>query len=407
MRLLFFTTFLLFRAVVVISQNAINLNDVTTEISFPYEISNDFILLDVKFNNVLPLKFLFDTGSEHCILFKREYSDLLGLTYQKRIPLLGSDLSQEVFGYIVRGVALNIQNTCLAQTDMLILEEDYLRLDELTGIKIDGMIGANIFRQFILYINNREQRITFIRPDKFKPPKKYMEFSIDVSKHKPYIQAYTRLAGQSEKILIRLLMDTGAALPLLIYTNTHDDLTLPPETITGNLGMGLGGFLEGYIGRLDLFEFGEYSYSNLITSFQEIPQDSIMGSDSWRNGILGNSILSRFNFYIDYFHEKLYIQPNRKYKKKFKFDRSGLLIVATGPNLHNFIVQKVLEDSPASEAGFEKGDVLTTLQRLPVNLFSLQRIISVLSAKEGKTIRITINRNGTKMKMKFELSDLI
>ncbi|MDH3651182.1 MAG: aspartyl protease family protein, partial [Saprospiraceae bacterium] len=139
-----------------LAQQQVSLREIDQEVSFSFEATNDFLLLNVRFNNVLPLKFIFDTGSEHTILFKKDFSDLLGIEYQKRIPLLGSDLSQQIYGYIARGIYLNLDNSCVARSDILVLEEDYLGLDEFTGINIDGIIGANVFRHFVVHINNKQ-----------------------------------------------------------------------------------------------------------------------------------------------------------------------------------------------------------------------------------------------------------
>ncbi len=381
------------------------LRKLTHSVQFPYESTGDFLLLDVRFKNVLPLKFIFDTGSEHTILFKKEYADLLGIRYEKRIPLMGSDLSQEIYGYIARGIPLNIEGNAIATSDILVLEEDYLGLEEFTGINIDGIIGANIFRHYVLFINSKKGRIHLINPEKFKIPKSYIKIPIQVYKNKPYIKADARI-GQNH-VALKLLMDTGAGLPLLLYANSHPDLALPEKTITGSLGTGLGGNLMGYIGRTDLFTFDEFEYASLITSFQMIELDSITHMNLQRNGIMGNSLLSRFNYYIDYYHELLYIKPLRRFKRKFSFDKSGLIVAATGRDLKDFIIQQILPNSPAEEAGLMVGDVIKKLQGVPTNFYSLTGINSTLSSREGKRIRLTIAREKQRKKVKFRLKTLI
>ena len=373
--------------------------------SFPYESTGDFLLLDVKFKNVLPLKFIFDTGSEHSILFKKEYADLLGISYEKRIPLMGADLSQEIYGYIARNIPLNIEGSVIATSDLLVLEEDYLGLEEFTGINIDGIIGANIFRHYVLFINSKKGRIHLINPETFKPPKNYVKVPIKIFKNKPYLEANARLG--KNQIALRLLMDTGAGLPLLLYTNSHPDLALPDKTITGSLGTGLGGNLMGYIGRTDLFSFDQFEYTNLITSFQMIENDSIQLLDLDRNGIIGNSLLTRFNYYIDYYRETLYIKPLRRFKRKFNFDKSGLIIAATGRDLNDFIIQQVLPNSPAEEAGLMVGDVIKKIQGIPSSFYSLPAFNSTLSSRENKRIRLVIAREDQRKKIKFKLRTLI
>ena len=378
---------------------------ISNRVDFSFEVTNEMMLLDVRFQNVLPLKFIFDTGSEHSILFKKEYSDLLGLEYQKRIPLVGSDLSQEIYAYICRGVKLNIENALVANTDMLVLENDYLGLDEYTGTNIDGIIGANIFRRVVVHIDNKHNKIEFIIPEKFKPPKRYTAIPIDIYKNKPFINVSTVI--DKELMTLRLLMDTGAALPVLLYTNTHENLKLPPETITGNIGMGLGGLLEGYVGRLENLSFGEFEFANLISSFQELDLDSLPVLNLNRNGLLGNALLSRFNFYIDYINEILYIKPNKRYSKKFRFDKSGILVAATGPFLKSFVIQRIMPGTPGEEAGLRQGDVIKKVKGIPVQFLSLASITSIFSKRSGQRIRVTVTRQGERIKTTIKLRDLI
>ena len=62
----------------------------------PFEYKHHFIVLQVRFQGILPLQFIYDTGSEYSILFKKEYTDILGMSYQKRIPILGADQGAEL-----------------------------------------------------------------------------------------------------------------------------------------------------------------------------------------------------------------------------------------------------------------------------------------------------------------------
>lgn len=58
------------------------------EIVVPFTYANGFILVDVIFQRLLPLKFIVDTGAENSILLKKEYTDLLKTPYHKKIKLL-------------------------------------------------------------------------------------------------------------------------------------------------------------------------------------------------------------------------------------------------------------------------------------------------------------------------------
>lgn len=370
-----------------------------------FESTNHFIIMEVKFGNVLPLKFIFDTGSEHTLLFKKEYADLLGIQYDRKIPLMGSDMSQEIYGYIARGVSLIISESYMITTDVLVLEEDYLKLEESTGVKIDGIIGANVFKFFVLAVNNRKNKIRLDEAHRFKVPRKHKEIPVEIFRNKPYIDGQMTMGKDSMQV--KLLLDTGAGLPVLIYTNTADQLHLPEKTIRGTLGSGLGGHLEGYIGRVQHFGFGDYTFENILSSFQEVEADSITRQGLVRNGLVGNSVLSRFNYVIDYPHQRLYMRSRGRLKRKFKYDKSGIQLAAAGHQLRDFIITKVQPDSPAAAADIKRGDVIKKIEGIPTSFFTLTGINNILSSRTGRIVKLHIDRDGTRIKKKIKLSKII
>src|SRR5690606_36868298 len=79
----------------------------------------NFIILDIKLENTLPTKFIFDTGSEYTIIIKKELAYLLDMDYFQSISLYGSDLSQKVYASISRHADLNIEGELLVRSNVL------------------------------------------------------------------------------------------------------------------------------------------------------------------------------------------------------------------------------------------------------------------------------------------------
>jgi hypothetical protein len=278
----------------------------------------------------------------------------------------------------------------------------------LTGVKVDGIIGANIFSQFVLGINYKKKTITLHNPSNFKPPiEKYSSVPIEVQRNKPYLTVKTKINHGEQEIDLKLLLDTGASLSLLLYTDTHESISFPPTVIKGNIGMGLGGILEGYLGRIQEMEMAGHKLNNVITNFQEITEfldTSILNN---RNGIIGNLVLDRFNVIIDYSNQQLYLKPNKKFKKAFEYDKSGLTLIATGKDLRTIVVNNVIPNSPAGDVGIKKGDIVRKVNWIPSGYLTMKDLIRILQKKEGKKIKIIIKRNGARMKFEFKLKELI
>jgi len=173
--------------------------------------------------------------------------------------------------------------------------------------------------------------------------------------------------------------------------------------------MGLGGKLEGFVGRTAQIDIGDFELANVITNFQDVsPQFEIDSTFlNERHGIIGTKILDRFSIIIDYIREDIYMRPNRRFKKQFKYDRSGLSVAASGEGLTDFVVINVVPGSPADEAGIQVGDEIKRLNGTPSVLLSMENVIHRLQRKVGKRTKVVLKRDGETMRMTFYLRELI
>ncbi len=377
------------------------------KVEIPFEYENNFIIVKIVFNDVFPLRFIFDTGAEHTILTRREITDLLQIDYKRRFPLLGSDLKTELYAYLAHGIRIKMSDLYVTNQAILVLEEDYLRFEEFAGINVQGILGADLLRRFVVKIDYRIRKITLYDPAHYRAPKDdYVEMPVEIKRHKPYLIAHTRL-GSGDSTEVKLLMDSGANLALMLHTNTNTKLSLPAHVVRSSIGMGLGGTIDGFMGRIPRLEIAGFSFESVTTNFQELAPDIDSAYLNNRNGILGNQILSRFTVIIDYVRSKLYLQPNRAFKNKFQYDKSGMLLAVSGPNLGSFVVLNIVPGSPAEEAGLRVGDEIKTLNGLPAALFTLEGIANKLQGRTGKKIHLNIRRESEKLKVAFKLRDLI
>jgi len=378
------------------------------QVVLPFRYENHFILVDLIINDRLPLTFIFDTGAENTVITKREVVDLLGLPFDREYRIIGSDMRTELIAYLVRDVKFKLStNLQLRRQQVLVLAEDYFRFDEYTGRPIHGILGANAFRHFVVKIDYRRRLITLTNPQKFKaPPSDYTEAPIEIIKNKPYLLSNVQLPNGTE-LRGKFLVDTGASLALLLNLQTHPNLSIPVEARPGNIGQGLGGFLEGYIGEIDTLSIANAIIERVPVSYQELLPEMDTSYLNGRNGIIGNQILERFHVIIDYIRGNFYFKPNRDFEEAFQRDRSGLSVIATGPLLGDFIVQYVWPNSPASEHGILPGDEIKKVNWLPAGLLSLNDLNRILSKKPGKRIKLKIIRGEEKLKKVFYLRELV
>jgi predicted aspartyl protease len=376
------------------------------KIEIPFSEVNGLLMIQLKMNGV-PLTFIYDTGAENNIMFKREIALVIGLESSRRIKIVGADLSNTIYGNIVHNVHFELKRGVERVESIIVLEENVYKIQESTGYQIDGLLGGNFFRNTIVKIDYRRNKLEISHPINHKYNlSSYLPLDCIFSEQKPYIKARVS-TFDDQQLDVLLLMDTGSSIPFILHTNVDSSLHAPDNVIMGNLGVGLSGTLIGMIGITKKLKFAGIEFRDILTNFQELDDMILIQKDVIRHGILGNDILKRFTVIIDYFHRKTYVKPGPKYNKAFKYDKSGLVIIASGADFNEYHIQAVIPHSPADRAGLKKGDQILTLQRVSVSFRSLHNIQNVFKRKAGKKIRLRVKRDGKPMIFYFELEDML
>ncbi len=377
------------------------------KVTIPFEFHNNFIIVNLIFDDVFPLKFIFDTGSENTILVKKEFTDILNISYDRKFKVLGADFEQELVAYLVRNINMDLPNLPGQGLDLLVLKDDYFKFEEYTGLKIHGILGMDLFKTFTIQIDYKKQNLILHRVEKFVvPSKKFKLLPVQIHRNKPYLMATVEIK-QDTVAKVKLLLDTGASLSLLLHNNSSKELTMPEKMIPGKIGNGLGGFIQGFVGRINRLSFDEFYFNSVITNFQEVNENVQYRVNFGRNGILGNEILSRFNVIFDIARSKVYLKPIKKYNKYFKYDRSGITLIASGKKLNKFRIKELIQYSPAAEAGLQIGDLVTSVNSIPLGKDDLRRVTKKFQKRSGKRIKMVVLRKGKRMVFRFRLRDLI
>lgn len=375
----------------------------------PFEYINNFIIVNITFNGSLPLKFIYDTGAEHTILTKHEISDLLQVRYDREFRVKGSDLKTDLIAYLARNIKLQVQGKDIvaASEDLLVLQEDYFRFEEYAGVAVHGILAGRVFSRYLVKINYQQKTITISERNTLNLSQDgFVALPVEIFRNKIYVNTRAQLRSDSSAA-VKLLLDTGAGMPLMLFTHTHPLIQPSPHAIPTNIGMGLGGYLDGYVGRTIGLDIGQFGQSNILTYFQSVDTSQDLTYLNGRNGLIGNTILNRFLVVIDYQGATLWLKPRKHFQDEFVYDRSGLNLIASGPNLNYFSVLNVLPDSPAAEAGIHAGDRIVRIGWLSASLRSLAELQSLLQQKPGKKVLVVIKRDGKVMKKRVVLRDLI
>ena len=101
--------------------------------------------------------------------------------------------------------------------DLYVVFDRTINFTPRLGVLVHGIIGYDVFRDYVVEINYNSKYIRLHKPDKFKPKtsKKWTVFPIDIHGKKPYIQAKVDIS-ESEKP-VKLLIDTGSSDALWLF----------------------------------------------------------------------------------------------------------------------------------------------------------------------------------------------
>ena len=233
-----------------------------------------------------------------------------------------------------------------------------------------------------------------------RPHRAWASLPLSLDQGKAYVEAgigqlpAAAEAAPAAPLPLRLVLDTGAGHALSLETNADRRLHLPATHLRADLGRGLSGLITGYLGRVGTVQLGRYQLRQVLTSFPDSGQvhQRLRLQDAARQGNLGYELLKRFNFVIDYPHQRLLLRPNAQYRQPFEHDMSGLELLAAGPRLRYCLVLSVAAGSPAEAAGIVPDEEVVIINMLPVALLSLSEIARLLRAQDGQRLLLVLRR---------------
>ena len=94
-------------------------------------------------------------------------------------------------------------------------------------------------------------------------------------------------------------------------------------------------------------------------------------------------------------------------RERFEHNMSGLELRARGEQYRHYFVDKVVDCSPAEQAGLQAGDELVLVNSNLTRSLSMADVYQVLQGKEGKRITLLVRRNDQFVHIYFALKRFI
>lgn len=377
----------------VIPQDTAYFTDKSKKIKIPFKLVHNLIVIPVRINDSRPLNFILDSGVNSTLITQLHYTDSLSLNNSRKITVQGLGEGYNLEALVSDGNSMYMHNIKGENQEVYVLLEDIFNLSTRMGMPVHGIIGYDIFKNFIVKINYSTQVITLYRPDtKLRISKKAEVHELHIEDCKAYVFAHLKQYN-GESLKVKLVVDTGASHSLSLYLPTNEKLKLPPKVMEAYLGRGLSGDINGKIGRLNGMSLGRYEFADLPASYPNEEAIRVALNIANRNGNLGSDILKRFTVIFDYPHNRLVLLPNRKFKQPFSYNISGFEVSTPMPGLNVYVVSNVSKNSAAQEVGIKPGDQLMSINGQDCHEMDLNTILNLLEGKPGRQLRLTFKRN--------------
>jgi membrane-associated protease RseP (regulator of RpoE activity) len=365
----------------------------------PFELVNNHICIPVKVNGSEALRMILDTGmpADGAFLFGGPRIDELGLQYVGEAMVSGVGGDPE-YADVAMGVTLDLPDLKLMNQMVIVMPYDSTRNE---FFQEDGAIGYALFSRFVVEIDYAKKVVKLTEPEKYTYKGSGQELSISFINNFPLLECSVEMES-GKKVPVELTVDTGASHSISLNVGSHEAIKLPKKAIEFELGRGVGGVIEGHVGRIKSLHLGKYSLDNIVTSFYSGLLQGPM--DIGENGSLGSTLLHRFIVTFDYPKKRMILEPNKCFDDPFEFNMAGMAFTKTGKG--QFRIERVVPDSPASESGLKVGDLITLINGQPAQQLKIDDFYLLLK-NEGKEVSLEISRNGKKLEVKMKLRRLI
>jgi hypothetical protein len=362
------------------------------QVTLPFTLHRNLIIIPVQLNGKGPYNFLLDTGVGTALITNPNLLDSLGATAGSEIRIAGAGSSlEELKAYIVNNIVVEIPGVTAPSLTMTFLSEDVFNLSSYVGMPIAGLLGYQFFNSFVVRIDYSSSQLTLYPPGTFEYRKRDgISIPFELEGQRPYMYALTTMAGE-EPISTRLIIDTGAGHALSLEQNSHSGIKVPDPALRTQLGTGLSGSIMGSVGRISRFQINKFVFHNMLTSFPD-HADVAAKVQVGRNGNLGNEVLKRFNLIVDYSRSRITLKPNAHFKEPFEHDMCGLELVASGSAYNRFLIAKVEPGSPAEEADLRPGDEILFIENTAASSLTLSKLDRYFRLRDGHRLTMVLNR---------------
>jgi hypothetical protein len=274
------------------------------------------------------------------------------------------------------------------------------------GRRIDGLLGVDFLERFVVRIDYSARRLDVYDRKGFEQVRTSVTVPLEKRGGHYTLKAALGLKGR-KAIEGRFVLDVGVRLPLLLATPFVDRNKLiealgagPKQTVGG----GLGGETLAHLGRLESLTIADLKIEAPYVALSQEKRSFLAGDDT--QGLLGAEVFRRYVLTLDFQGKRATFTETAQSRIPYKYDMSGMFLVARGDNLRTFEVLSVVERGPAAEAGIRPGDTIVELDGMATAGLTLERIRAEFT-EAGAERLLSVKRRDERLTIKVRLRPMV
>ena len=371
-------------ALVVLSEALIQPGDAQS-----HDVDGTF-LVEARINSTRAV-LLIDTGAERSLL-DREFAQRLGLRPVEIANIQRPDSVGQT--ELVLVTSLDIQS--VHSSNIKMMTDDLAASSAALGVHIDGVLGSDILCNLEATLDYSAGSVTFGSISA-------THRGVPIRLRKIGNRYFVPLS--SDGVSLTFLLDTGTNFSSLSSSGwlrvSQNKKGWP--TIDGVRSSGTSA--SSKLVCIHRMSIGRASYEKLPMRIQPPTLAGIFANPDV-SGLLGSDFLRRFVVSLDLANDYLYLTPDPNFKAdQNRFSTIGIQFAKDPTGF--FTIMAVWSPSPASEANFNVGDQIFSVNGLSAAEMSLEDLSNQLHGEPGREIQLDIGSHGSRHTVRLAIRNLL